>query len=237
MSLAEHLIEQLRAAGDDRQAQAAITAEFMVLSRPEAERAALRDTLDAAAVLRWFDAGLLGRVLGLDDAEADRRFQALKAFPFIEQFRRGEHETRNVHEATRLGWRRRMYRKEPDPLRRLSSRAAAAFAADASPAGRIEWIYHRLCADPERGATDLENLDREWTGTARPEDGDALAAAIRELETTGLAEGRALLWIRLVTGWTRSLRAEDAQLAGTASDLISMAHDLGDLSGKASAQC
>ncbi|HMO66405.1 MAG TPA: hypothetical protein PKE47_14465, partial [Verrucomicrobiota bacterium] len=176
MSLAEHLIERLRAAGDDPQAQAAATAEFIVLACPEAERGAMREALDAAAVLRWFDAGLLGRLLGLDEAGAGRRFQALQELPFIERFLRGRHETRNVHEATRLGWRRRLFREDSGRFRALSARAAEAFAADASPAGRIEWIYHLLAADPELGATRLEELDRAWAGTARPEDSYALAA-------------------------------------------------------------
>jgi Flp pilus assembly protein TadD len=70
----------------------------------------------------------------------------------------GAEDIRNVHDATRLGWRRRLAEDHPASFRVLSARAAAFFEQDASPAGRIEWIYHLLSADPERGANALQNL-------------------------------------------------------------------------------
>ena len=40
--------------------------------------------------------------------------------------------------------------------------------------GRIEWIYHLLVADPEQGATELENLDRSWASVAPAPVSDAV---------------------------------------------------------------
>jgi hypothetical protein len=60
------------------------------------------------------------------------------------------------------GWRRQMARKNPNVFRRLSSRAAKCFAKDRTPTGRIEFVCHLLCGDPERGAGELVELDRKW---------------------------------------------------------------------------
>ena len=64
------------------------------------------------------------------------------------------------------------------------------FEDDPTPAGRVEWIYHLLCAEPEFGATTLEKQDRYWSRIARPEDRYALAAALGELDDSGLVHGR-----------------------------------------------
>ena len=76
----------------------------------------------------------------------------------------------NVHEASRLALRKRMAIDEEARFRTLSVRAAAQFAEDPSPAGRVEWVYHLLCGDPKYGAAELESLDRHWVSCARPED-------------------------------------------------------------------
>ena len=64
----------------------------------------------------------------------------------------------------------------------MSTRAVDCFRNDPTAAGRIEWIYHLLCADPDLGATELEKLDRDWSSQARPEERAALATALNELE-------------------------------------------------------
>jgi hypothetical protein len=77
MATIERLIELLEAAQGDPQAQAAITAGFLVSAQPEPEREHLRAALDAAAVQRWFDASLLARVLQASKAEAAKQFEVL----------------------------------------------------------------------------------------------------------------------------------------------------------------
>jgi len=119
----------------------------------------------------------------------------------------------------------------------LSARAAGYFAADLSPAGRIEWIFHLLIGDPERGATELEALNRDWSGRASPEARYALAAALGELEDTQLVQGRARACVLLVIAETRVSRGEAAQLAEAAREALRLACDAADLPAKADAQC
>ena len=111
----------------DPQIQAALTAKFVLASQPEPEQAALGAVLDVAALLHWFDPALLERMLEISRAEALSPFDALKSLPFVERYRRGENELYNVHEFTRLGWRRQMARENFDGFRSLSLRAAAIF--------------------------------------------------------------------------------------------------------------
>src|SRR5262249_42833109 len=89
-------------------------------------------------------------------------------------------------------------------------------------------IYHLLGSDPERGAYELENLDRMWSRTAHPADRYALAAALSELEGTQLVHGRALVWAWIVCGWTRVDRGELAQLPNLAAKALDVAKSVGD---------
>ncbi len=127
-------LERAKRARGDPQLQAALAAEFAVAARPEPEQTALRASLNTAALLHWFDAGLLEKMLETSLDEARGRVQALKSLPFVERYRRSESELQNelfnVHEATRLGWRRQMARTNPDGFHSLSSRAAECFAED-----------------------------------------------------------------------------------------------------------
>ena len=235
MSLLDELGQALAAVADDPQARSAVAAEFLLRSRPPDEQTALAAAFDAAAVLRWFDAELLARVLQIPPATAAERLRQLRALPFIEPYRSGAHELVNVHESTRLGWRSKLARETPERFRALSAAAAACFADDQTPAGRIEWIYHLLSADGESGADALETIDQEWTGRAHPAQRYALATALSELEANGLLAGRARLWVLLVIGWTRIERGEAAQLAALADEALRLAVAANDARGQAGA--
>src|ERR1035441_77009 len=168
MAFIEQLMARLAATKGDIYAQSAVTAEFLLLAQPESERGLLRAALDAAAVLRWFDVDLLGKMLGIAEADAAKRFEALKALPFAERYRRGEADLRNIHEATRLGWRKELANADIPRFQLLSKQASDCFARDATPAGRIEWGYHALCADSHPGPGALGGAGREWGGTGPP---------------------------------------------------------------------
>jgi hypothetical protein len=172
---------------------------------------------------RWFDDVLLGKVLGITHDEARKRFEELTTLPFVERYRTGEHDLRNIHESTRLGWRKRLAREQPERFVQLSAKLAACFADDFTPAGRIDWIYHLLCGDPKRGAKELESLDQNWTDCARPEDRYALASTLRELEDTELVRGSARVWVLLVTAWVRVSRSEFAKLADCVGKILDLA--------------
>ena len=235
MSLLDELGQALAAVADDPQARSAVAAEFLLRSRPPDEQAALAAAFDAAAVLRWFDAELLARVLQIPPTTTAERLRQLRALPFIEPYRSGAHELNNVHESTRLGWRSKLARETPERFRALSAAAAACFADDQTPAGRIEWIYHLLSADGESGADALETIDQEWASRAHPAQRHALATALSELEANGLLAGRARLWVLLVIGWTRVERGEAAQLAALADEALRLAVAAGDARGQGGA--
>src|ERR1700730_12612906 len=71
----------------DPQIQAALAAEFAVAARAEPEQSVFRAALDAAALLHWFDAGLLEQMLELPAEDALKRIDALKSLPFVERYR------------------------------------------------------------------------------------------------------------------------------------------------------
>src|SRR5262249_11698647 len=160
----------------------------------------------------WFDPKLLQHVLEISVEDARHRFEALREHSFVERYHGESDEYLNLHENTRLGWRKKLANRNPDRFRALSARASSCFAAGATPAARIEWIYHLLFADPDCGASELESLDRHWSATARPEDRYALATALQELEDTALVNGRARARSLLAIAWTRVERGESARL-------------------------
>jgi tetratricopeptide (TPR) repeat protein len=239
MNQIRDFLQRLREVPADTRAQAAVAAEFLVMTRPESQHEPLFAALDAAAVLRWYDTALLGKVLEISIADARRRLKALDDFTFVEHYRRGrgERETRNLHEATRLGWRQEMFRSRVGCFRALSAVAASCFAHDASPAGRVEWIYHVLCSDPDLGASELAKLDRQWSVSGRPENRYTLATALQELEETHLVSGRARAWTLLVIAWIRETREETAQLAEIVSEALDLARNSEDDLAMAEATC
>ena len=150
------LLQSLKETQGDTHAQAAVAAKFLLLTLPEAERETFHHALDAAAVLRWFDANLLRKVLKVSIGDALNRFEAISLLPFVEGHRRGAGEVHNIHESTRLGWRKNLASQNIERFRTLSLRCASCFNDNETPAGRIEWIG-KLFAASHHG--NLRHLD------------------------------------------------------------------------------
>ena len=237
MTFLEEIVQRLAETEGDVDAQTAVAAAFVLASHPDAERKPLEAALDAAAVLRWFDADLLKKGLEISDEEAANLFEALKAMPFVEQFRGTGPDLRNVQTSTRRGWRKKLLSEAPELFRLLSARAAACYGDDFTPAGRIEWIYHLLSSDPDRGTSELENLACNWRSPLRSEDRYALTAALSELENTGFVQGRPRGRVLLFIAWTRVIRGETAQLANEAHESLRLAGAASDLPAEAEGQC
>ena len=231
--LVQDFLERLRLTQGDAQAQAVVSADFALAVRETAGETKLRDAFDAAAVLRWFDVPRLAGVLAVSEAEAAEQFHALAFLPFVEPY--PATGARNVHEATRLGWRKRMTREQPHRFKELSARAAACLAENHAPAGRIEWIYHLLSTDPETASQELETLDRAWTGSAYPEHRQALALALAELETSSLLAGRARVEVLLCVAEASTSRDEMAGLRDIALTARTLAEEFNHASGLARA--
>ena len=236
MEFAEQL-RVLQAAAGNPAKLALSTVDLAFPALPDQERLALKEALAAAAIPHWCDAGILAVLLGNTVEESRVLHGRLLRLTVVEAFpARGETAV-NVHEATRLALRKSMATDRTHWFQTLSERAAALFANDPTPAARIEWIYHRLCFAPDEAATELEQLDRDWSSTARPEDQQALSVALRELAGTGLIRARALLWASLCIAWARVSRGETAQVGDDTLSIRKLAREVRDARAEANADC
>jgi tetratricopeptide (TPR) repeat protein len=151
----------------------------------------MRSVLELAAVPHWCDAHILAALVDDPGAPSAERWMRLAELPVIEPYPHAGAGAGKVAETTRLAIRNRLAENQRAWLTELSARAARAFEGDMRPMGRIEWIYHLLVADPERGATELENLDRSWASVAHEAHFRILSRALAELGAAGVLHGRA----------------------------------------------
>jgi hypothetical protein len=236
MNLAEQL-RILQAADGDPAKLVLATVDLKYPELPEADRAWIKDALEAAAIPHWCDEPILAVLLEISLKDSARRLTQLRGLTVVEPFpARGETAV-NVHEAARLELRKQMAQQDKPRFRRLSSRAAESFRQDQAPARQIEWIYHRLVEDPNAAADELENLDRQWTGSARPEDRQALAAALRDLEVTKLVDGAARAEVLLCIAEARNSRAETTRLEQPAREVLALARSVHRSSCEGRANC
>src|SRR5579863_8060516 len=161
MNFADQIHVLTAAAGDPAKlALASIDFAFPQLS--EDERAALKETLEVVAIPHWYDEEFLNALLEMPAHECAARLVHLRDLTVIETFRARGFARLNVHQAARLAIRRQLNRDQPGRFLELSRRAASWFGDDATSAARIEWVYHLLCGDSERGADECRRLDQEW---------------------------------------------------------------------------
>ncbi len=221
-------LQLIRDAHGDRALLALATVDLTFPDLPGSERTALRSALEAAAVPHWCNADILAELTGDSGSPDLDRWPRLKQVPVVEPFPARGADAGNVHEANRLAIRKHLAETQQGRFIELSARSARVFEADMRPIGRIEWIYHLLVADPERGAAELEDLDRAWWGNARHEDLAALSAALTELDTSQMLQGKPLIRARLVVAWRRADLAGAASLGGLANELLQAAEAIDD---------
>jgi pyruvate-ferredoxin/flavodoxin oxidoreductase len=206
MDLAEQ-IRVLQAAQRDPAKLALATVDLAYPGLSERERAALRESLEAAAIPHWCDENILVALLGIPCEDSSKRLPRLSRLSVVEPFPARGPNSINVHEASRLALRKRMAAEDQARFHALSARMVEHFAGDLTAAGRIEWIYHLIGLDMERTATEeLEKLDRFWSKSEHSEHRHALASALAELEATRIVHPRARTWAiycRLKAGWRR----------------------------------
>lgn len=152
--LVSDFLRRLESIKGDPRAQSALVAEFALSAVPDLEREPIRAALDAAAVLHWFDAVLLENMLEIGFEDAQHRVEILKTFSFVETNRRGDQELLNIHESTRLGWRKKIAVENPEYFRTLSTRAAAYF----------EVAFVRELCNTDRGLVMAANMLDSCTG-------------------------------------------------------------------------
>jgi len=221
-------LELIRDAHGDPALLALATVDLTYSDIPSAERIALRTALEAAAVPHWCDAGVLAGLIDDSGSLSHGQWARLKALPVVESFPARGVDAGNVHEASRLAIRKYLAETQPTRFIDLSARSARVFEADTRPVGRIEWIYHLLVADPERGASELEDLNRAWSVSARHQDLAALSAALTELETSRMLQGRPLVRVRLVVAQRRADLEGATSLGDLANQLLQAAEAIDD---------
>lgn len=213
------------------------TVDLRLPDLPDAERATLRESLQAAALPHWFDSYILAALLQVQPEEGARRLALLQQTSLVEGFpARGEGALK-LHDAARLALRKQLAEDDLGLFRKLSDRAARHFAADQTRVARIEWVFHRLGAEPDQAADQLAALGRDWTGSARPEDLSALALAMRELEDAGLVAGCARVEVLLCVAEVRASRGETSQLRVSATEALGAARDCKRPSAEGRARC
>jgi tetratricopeptide (TPR) repeat protein len=233
----QDLLRRLGETQSDPGAQAALTAEFLILGRSEADREPMRAALDAAAVLHWFETELLGRMLEVTREEAQRQLKSLRAHSFVERSAEEKREYYSLQQATRLGWRSKLFRESPERFRMLSARASSCFEKDDSPSGEIERIYHLLSADQDVGSAELERIVRGWSGNQISEDRYALEMTLQELEDSGLLRGKARARSLIAIARSRFTRGISNQLPEIVAAALQQAREFGDKSAEAEGKC
>jgi len=194
---------------------------------PATERDAMRSALEMAAVPHWCDAGILAALVDDPGAPSAERWTRLAVLAVIEPYPHAGAGAGKVAETSRLAIRKRLAEDQRARLAELSGRAARAFEGDKRPMGRIEWIYHLLVADPERGATELENLNRSWASVAHEAHFKALSKVLAELGAAGVLRGRAAVRAALVVA-DQDADDDTADVGGVADELRQAARATGD---------
>jgi tetratricopeptide (TPR) repeat protein len=214
MGFAEQL-RVLQAAQGDPAKLVLVTVDLAFPELPSAERFALMETLEAAAIPHWCDPGILGTLLEIRPEESDIRFARLRKLTVVEPFPARGESVVNIHEAARHALRRRLDRENPKRFRALSRRVQAALPAisdeTAAPYLRIEALYHRFISDPKRVAEKCGAVFHEWKAAGQLEPLLALRTMLEELINreewtlpSGLARGAALYYLaRIRLGYRR----------------------------------
>jgi RNA polymerase sigma-70 factor (ECF subfamily) len=215
----ETALSRLRLGAADTDDPTLAILEIMLERAPD-----LRPAIEAAAVPHWFDASIISRLLEIETAPATTLYERLCALPVVESFpsRRGS----NVHEATRLALRNRLFRREPERFKALAARAHACFA-DSDMASRVEAIYHCLIAAPQVGATELCNARQRWAAEGRDEWLQSLGLAVAELlrseQLSPEPRGRALLY----HGSSARERSRSREVEANAREALQIFHEVG----------
>ena len=150
----QDFLTRLQATSSDEE-RAQITLQFNLDNQSKV----VREAVQAAAVLHWFDHNVLNFVL--ETPLSDAEFNALVSLPYVEAFpERGW----NVHEKTRDMLCDKLWHEDVSRYRKLSRRAAT-WRRKYNPADlvwRAEATYHSLLAGERNAEQAFINLSIDW---------------------------------------------------------------------------
>ena len=148
------LLQKLMAAQTDEE-RSWIVMENLLESLPEEVATALW----AVAIPHWFDADILAALCPELADRAEEIYRQLQTISCVEVFPERGH---NVHELTRNQLLEHLWQNNPDHFRAFSGKAAEHFKKGDSSKNQIEWIYHLIVVEPNRGRREFLNLSRKW---------------------------------------------------------------------------
>jgi len=217
--------------------QALFMVDLVFSQVPEARRENLKQALEALAIPHWCDARVLATLLDAPTADSSALLADLQSVGVVDAFPARGDDALRARDLIRLSIRQHLYLRDRERLRLLSSRAASAWEADETPVGRIEWLYHLLVADPDRGARECESIERIWSRVAWPENYSALAIALAELEAAGLVLGRARCEILFCMASAAALRGQFDKVGEITAAALQLARSNGHESAVARIHC
>jgi len=155
----------------------------------------VREAVWAAAIPHWFNGELLATLLDKPNFGSGPDFRSLIALSFVEPFPgRGY----NVHERTRALLLKQLWQHHYEKYRALSRHATdyCAQQDQSETLWRVETLYHLLIAEPDEGASQLQNVGWEWHNPPNfaYSKVEALARASREHADAGRLSERGLGW-------------------------------------------
>ncbi|MBS0149354.1 MAG: hypothetical protein JSR31_00330, partial [Nitrospira sp.] len=216
----EDIIRTLQKVEGDPQASLIETAKLACRGKDPS----LFSTLEAAAVPHWFDDHILSALLGMDLDIARKKVGQLEQLPMVEQH--PGHGGWNVHEATRLALRKKLFASELDRFRQLSARATAYFFSDDKPAYRVETMYHVLAGGGADAPHQLKQLWEAWNNAGRVEPLNALGLAIDELILSDLLSPMARARTLVCRGWIQKGRLRLSQAEDESREAVKLFHIL-----------
>lgn len=148
------------------------------------ERDALKEALIAASIPHWFNSEIIAHLLETSIDKASFFISQLSYLPIIEPFPARGEDSLNIHEKSRLLIRKYLLTKTPSKFTSLSHSAALFFSEQNSAHYKIEQIYHKLAAQAESAADELELLFRNFVADSQSDHRSALVGSIEELEET-----------------------------------------------------
>jgi tetratricopeptide (TPR) repeat protein len=161
--------------------------------------AALRETVEAAAIPHWFNGEYLAALLLQRVEDVRPIVTRLAALSFVRPFVDRGHD---LHERTRNLLLRQLWQHDRARFVELSTRAEQYCAAQdlQDPGWRIERLYHTLVVDPEIGVRQMEDAASEWCASFHYDRLEAMVRAAREHADAGRLNGSALAWTRYWQG-------------------------------------
>ena len=138
----------------------------------------LKYILVAASVPHWFDHETL---YFLTDPEYEEDFEGI--FSRLIDLSVVQLLSNNVYcieETTRKFALDELWSSDPDKFKDFSGRAAEYFSKGKDTKSKIEWLYHLVVSDPDRGAEALHEIGSSWNNTLRFDDLETLVDVLFE---------------------------------------------------------